>query len=153
MKHNLKPFVLADDESVKLLAESVVYMNSYATCSDNAAAFITSDTTKAKQNIESILYSVFSIHFGMFPSDDLLTQISKAVIFIAKDHCFVDGNKRTAVLALETFTKLFINNNASYNCSQEYLAVTIQEIAKGNAKSIETYISAFAELLDDLLVI
>ena len=79
-------------------------------------------------NFDVIVKTVFATYFGFsrFPTDE-----DKAVALfclIIKDHPLVDGNKRTAVLALETFCearKLTMNTT---RITLDVLAVSVEQM-------------------------
>lgn len=76
-----------------------------------------SKTTKQK-----LLGCFSSYHY--YNSND--QQISSIVLSIIKNHCFVDGNKRTALVALDT---LCIINNTKRAVSNDDIDDVIVDIA------------------------
>ena len=58
--------------------------------------------------------------------DSINQQISSIVLSIIKNHCFVDGNKRTALVALDT---LCIINNTKRAVSNDDIDEVIVDIA------------------------
>jgi death-on-curing protein len=56
-------------------------------------------------------------------------QMAAAYLFgIAKNHAFIDGNKRTAAAAAIVFLKM---NGVGFSCSNEELATITEDVASG----------------------
>ena len=84
----------------------------------------------AEANLEHFLEQVK--HYGEKMTDDEERLIKKAaylLFHLAYDaHAFSDGNKRTALMATQTFLEL---NSYEMHEEQEILALTMKEIAEG----------------------
>ena len=74
-------------------------------------------------------------HFGM---GDLSTLAAAYAFGIAKNHPFVDGNKRTAFLAIITFLGL---NGIDFIVDEAQAVAVIQDLAAGNLD--ETQLAAW----------
>lgn len=74
----------------------------------DVAADKNAEADNSMPRIESALSSVFADYFGYEPYPTLIEKAAALLYFLAKDHCFHDGNKRVAVHSMETF--LYIHN-------------------------------------------
>jgi len=64
-----------------------------------------------------------------------ISALAAAYAFgIAKNHPFVDGNKRTALVVMRTFIQL---NGYSFNAAQEEKYLTFLKLAEGNLSEEE----------------
>lgn len=63
------------------------------------------------------------------PPPDLAALAAAYAYGIARNHPFIDGNKRTALIALRTF---LIVNGANLDATQEKKFVTILQLAEGS---------------------
>ena len=92
----------------------------------------------AEANLEHYLEQVK--HYGEKIEDDDERLIKKAAYLLyhlAYDaHAFSDGNKRTALMAAQTFLEL---NSYEMKEEQEKLASTMKEIANGKLSMSATY--------------
>lgn len=94
--------LLADDEAVSVLVQMVC--ETHQLISRNWAVYgsdVERESDEIIGRIESVVSSVFCPYFGQDPSDrfsDAFEQTACFCEFLAKDHIFLDGNKRTAAL-------------------------------------------------------
>jgi death-on-curing protein len=78
--------------------------------------------------LESAIAQPSSGFGGQYLYEDL-PQMAAAYLFgIAKNHAFVDGNKRTGAAAAIVFLKM---NDAAFSCSNDQLAAMTDDIAAG----------------------
>ena len=69
-----------------------------------------------------------------YEDPDLAALAASYAFGIARNHPFVDGNKRTALVVCETF---IIDNGSSLNASEPELAVLFESLAAGNVSENE----------------
>lgn len=89
----LKPVSANNQETVDMLTELVMSAHGRALEESTGLQIATGESRK---RVESVVYSVFTAH----PSDysSLESQVAELMSRLALDHCFADGNKRTALL-------------------------------------------------------
>jgi len=78
--------------------------------------------------LESALARPQNLH-AYEPETDLASLAAAYAFGIAKNHTFVDGNKRTALVVMRTF---LILNGSDINASQEDKYLTILALAEGS---------------------
>jgi len=78
--------------------------------------------------LESALARPQNLH-AYEPETDLASLAAAYAFGIAKNHAFVDGNKRTALVEMRTF---LILNGSDINASQEDKYLTILALAEGS---------------------
>ena len=78
--------------------------------------------------LESALARPQNLH-AYEPETDLASLAAAYAFGIAKNHAFVDGNKRTALVVMRTF---LILNGSDINASQEDKYLTILALAEGS---------------------
>ena len=78
--------------------------------------------------LESALARPQNLH-AYEPETDLASLAAAYAFGIAKNHAFVDGNKRTALVVMRTF---LILNGSDINASQEDKYLTILNLADGS---------------------
>ena len=78
--------------------------------------------------LESALARPQNLH-AYEPETDLASLAAAYAFGIAKNHAFVDGNKRTALVEMRTF---LILNGSDINASQEDKYLTILNLADGS---------------------
>jgi death-on-curing protein len=81
--------------------------------------------------LESALARPQQLHAYGDPAPDLADLAAALASGIARNHPFVDGNKRTAHVAYRTFLAL---NGAELEASEEEMYVTIIALAEGKLK-------------------
>lgn len=71
-------------------------------------------------------------------------QAAAYLYHLAMNHPFVDGNKRTAFAAMDTFLRL---NNYSLNLSQEDAYTLVMEVAQGEMtkEELSTFLQEYIE--------
>ncbi len=67
----------------------------------------------------------------------LIEQAAALTIFIAKDHAFSDGNKRTAQQIPSTMFSRWLKGFDDIKCSDNEMYDEIQGIAKGEVSQVE----------------
>ena len=75
-------------------------------------------------------------HYGDLPLDAVRIGAAYAVA-IARAHAFIDGNKRTALLAMETFLRL--HGYALVGVDQLGLADLMERVAAGEVDEVELH--------------
>jgi death on curing protein len=73
-------------------------------------------------------------NIAAYGKPDLADLAAAYAFVIARDHPFVEGNKRTAAVVAEIFVML---NGASLEASDAELVVALQELAAGELSEIE----------------
>lgn len=106
----MKPIEFTDEE-IEELALQIVDINALIIQIFHSSCGMHSNKESAKAGISSILGAYFVPHFGAFCCCDLIEQIATVSYRISKNHCFADGNKRTAFLVLVAFLKKFAGVN------------------------------------------
>jgi death-on-curing protein len=84
--------------------------------------------------LESALARPQQLHHYGDPSPDLADLAASLAYGLAKKHAFVDGNKRSAIVACETFIEL---NGASLDASDLELYPIVLELAEGELSETE----------------
>lgn len=97
------------------------------------------DVPEAQGIVSSILSSVMCPYFGSMKYDCLVRQVAVLTIFVAKDHPFADGNKRTAALIPQTLFSYLMPGFLNISASDEDMFEAITGIATGDITEDEFY--------------
>jgi prophage maintenance system killer protein len=84
-------------------------------------------TNEAQQKVDALVSNIVNLHFGEEFYKTIEEKVVAYLYFLIKDHPFIDGNKRTAVL---TFFILCSDNDLSPNTENfplDELAVFIEK--------------------------
>lgn len=98
----LKPVSANDQETIDMLTELVMSAHGRA-LEESIGLQIAS--VESRRRVESVVYSVFAAHPGSYSS--LESQVAEFISRLASDHCFADGNKRTALLSALTIMEAY----------------------------------------------
>lgn len=98
----LKPVSANDQQTVDMLTELV--MSAHGRVLEESAGLPVA-TGESRRRVESVVYSVFSAHPESY--DSLESQVAEFMSRLASDHCFADGNKRTALLSAITVMEAY----------------------------------------------
>jgi death-on-curing protein len=121
-----EPLFLTLDEVLQIHAEMI-------------ASFGGRDGVRDMALLESAIAQP-SGRFGGAYLYDGFAQMAAAYLFgIAKNHAFIDGNKRTAAAAAIVFLKM---NGVGFSCSNDELAAITEDVASGS-KSREELVEFF----------
>ena len=93
-------------------------------------------TKEGKNKIDILIYNIEGYSFGVAHYPTIEEKIIAYFYFIIKDHPFVDGNKRTAVLILMLlcYINKFQFNSKDYNLDE--LAVFVEQSDPGDYQGI-----------------
>ncbi|WP_052400146.1 Fic family protein [Bifidobacterium bombi] len=134
--------VLEDNETTWTFAEILVDANNRLTGKRLSADgvndyFRRSLHQRQVEKVASVILAVFGVQFGQTPQErhpdmkDAFDQVSLLAEYLAKDHYFTDGNKRTtmlAVLGLLRARGIRINVDDSSNPDDNFIYRWIQGI-------------------------
>ncbi len=81
--------------------------------------------------LESAITSVMVGYFNEMKYPTFIEQVAALTIFIAKDHAFSDGNKRTAQQIPPMMFTLWLDGFKDIQCEDEEMYEVIEGIAKG----------------------
>lgn len=136
---------------VAALSEGIMQIHGLIVSDPDSMALRVQDSPEAQGAVESAVSAALCSHFGAFPCETRVGQIVKLTILIAKDHCFSDGNKRTATITLAVLLKFFVDETARIDCSQELMADIIQQVASCKADMMGPYEVALTKFVEDCL--
>ncbi|WP_072500615.1 Fic family protein [Olsenella phocaeensis] len=140
-------------EMASALVEAIMQIHSGIIHRNGSQSLAISDSPETQGAVESAVTASLCSHFGQYPCDSCVGQIVKLSTLIAKDHCFPDGNKRTAIVVLMALMKFFVDEDATVDCSQETMADIVQQIASCGEEKLDAYQRALTAFVLDCLVI
>lgn len=141
MEQYKKPHEL-DEERISLLVDVILALHNQVKDVFHDGKFeINYSEEDLRAKLESILISYFVPYFGQMNCIDEVDQIAKVSYFIARDHVFSDGNKRTSVLVLRSFLIRFTEFN-TFNASEDeiYNAILESYSIEDKDLALETYV-------------
>lgn len=107
----------------------------------------TMEFVETDSQLSSAVVSVMVGYFGKMKYPTFIEQVSALTIFIAKDHAFPDGNKRTAQQIPPVMFLMWLEGFKDINCDDKTMYNLIEGIAKG-----EICQSQFTDWLIDHIV-
>ncbi|MEA5595578.1 type II toxin-antitoxin system death-on-curing family toxin [Rivularia sp. UHCC 0363] len=84
--------------------------------------------------LESALAQPQATFFGEYLHPTIYEQAAAYLFHIAKNHPFIDGNKRTAFAVMDTFLRL---NGYDLNMGNEEIYNLVMQVAQGNMNKAE----------------
>lgn len=88
-------------DDVTLLCDEILDLHSKVISVTSTKKGINEEPPEARGLIESAVAAAMCSHFGTISSVDFIEQIATLSAKIAKNHAFLDGNKRVAVLVTQ----------------------------------------------------
>ncbi len=88
-------------DGVTLLCDEILDLHSKVISVTSTKKGINEEPPEARGLIESAVTASMCSHFGIIASVDFIEQIATLSAKIAKNHAFLDGNKRVAVLVTQ----------------------------------------------------
>lgn len=88
-------------DDVTLLCDEILDLHSKVISVTSTKKGINEEPPEARGLIESAVAASMCSHFGFISSVDFIEQIATLSAKIAKNHAFLDGNKRVAVLVTQ----------------------------------------------------
>lgn len=105
------------------------------------------DMPETDGQLKSAIGTVMVGYFGKMKYSTLVEQAAALTVFVAKDHAFSDGNKRTAQQIPSTMFSRWLDRYDDIKCSDAEMYDEIKGIAKGEISQIE-----FAAWLEQKIV-
>lgn len=90
-----------NQDGVTLLCDEILDLHSKVISVASTKKGINEEPPEARGLIESAVTAAMCSHFGEMSSVDFIEQIASLSAKIAKNHAFLDGNKRVAVLVTQ----------------------------------------------------
>lgn len=95
------------------------------------------DMQETDGQLQSAIGTVMVGYFEKMKYPTLVEQAAALTVFIAKDHAFSDGNKRTAQQIPSTMFSRWLKGFDDIKCSDNEMYDEIQGIAKGEVSQVE----------------
>jgi death-on-curing protein len=126
-------YKLSEQDVIPITIDDVILINKY----------LTNISTELHKVDISLLSSAINAIYNYIQYEDIKDiEILSTILLekLIKDHAFFNGNKRTAVIAMEIFLKL---NNKELPASNDKLLKLVYNIAKNEKTYHDVYIDIF----------
>lgn len=115
--------------------------------SDQIASFGGTSGVRDEGLLESALAQPQATFFGEYLHATIYEQAAAYLYHIAKNHLFIDGNKRTAFAVMDTFLRL---NGYILNLDNEQIYILVLKVAEGSIDKKEIAQSLEQNVVNDI---